>query len=164
MINLSKIITGYYERKPNSAPPLIYQNIAIFQAQSCPEGQVLCEGTENECIPEEFYCDYTYKDCSNDWDETDCPCPNESDFICDDERCIPESWTCDGYLDCRDETDEDNCQICRGYECPDGTCIAKIWVCNGRENCPGGEDEENCPFCGSRFFTCADNQTCILKS
>ncbi|CAG7835651.1 unnamed protein product, partial [Allacma fusca] len=27
-----------------------------------------------------------------------------------------------------------------------------------------GEDEENCPFCGSRFFTCADNQTCILKS
>ncbi|CAG7823931.1 unnamed protein product, partial [Allacma fusca] len=26
----------------------------IVFAQSCPEGQVLCEGTENECIPEEY--------------------------------------------------------------------------------------------------------------
>ncbi|CAG7664851.1 unnamed protein product, partial [Allacma fusca] len=46
----------------------------LGSAQPCPEGQVLCEGTEDECIPEEYVCDYEYLDCSNDWDETNCPC------------------------------------------------------------------------------------------
>lgn len=37
-------------------------------------------------------------------------CPNSWDFTCDNQRCIPKSWLCDGDDDCLDNSDENqNC-------------------------------------------------------
>lgn len=37
-------------------------------------------------------------------------CPNSWDFTCNNQRCIPKSWLCDGDDDCLDNSDEEhNC-------------------------------------------------------
>lgn len=36
-------------------------------------------------------------------------CGSSDSFACNDERCIPMSWRCDGDIDCADEEDERNC-------------------------------------------------------
>ncbi|CAG7722707.1 unnamed protein product, partial [Allacma fusca] len=33
-------------------------------------------------------CDYEYLDCSNDWDETDCPCRPDREWTCANGDCV----------------------------------------------------------------------------
>ena len=41
-----------------------------------------------------------------------------SEFACYSEtECIPYQWKCDGEAQCRDESDEWNCNTTRKYEC-----------------------------------------------
>lgn len=35
-------------------------------------------------------------------------------FKCDEKRCIPMDWRCDGHFDCEDHTDEMRCSQCPG--------------------------------------------------
>nr|XP_027231144.1 uncharacterized protein LOC113822815 isoform X2 [Penaeus vannamei] len=73
---------------------------------------------------------------------------------CMNENCIPNSWVCDGYLDCYHGEDEDNCwntdttmgytTSCNGFTCHNGNCIPGSYVCDGASDCPWGEDEEQC--------------------
>ena len=50
-----------------------------------------------------------FDDCGDNSDEADCPCPNQ-EFRCNNSKCIPDSWACDGVNDCEDGSDEASCE------------------------------------------------------
>lgn len=80
-------------------------------------------------------------------------------------QCIPESWRCDGELDCADQSDEDFCPTvvpgtvppqgrCPAgrFQCLNDTCIPSVLRCDGVPDCPGGEDENRCRECMCQVF------------
>uniref|UniRef100_A0A3Q3G597 Low density lipoprotein receptor-related protein 2b n=1 Tax=Labrus bergylta TaxID=56723 RepID=A0A3Q3G597_9LABR len=94
-------------------------------------------------------------------------------FECDEGRCRPNSYRCDGIVDCVDQTDEANCTdtaTCspRAFTCNNKHCILTSWRCDGMDDCGDGSDEVNCPTrrppntCAADYFTC-DNSRCISK-
>uniref|UniRef100_A0A4W6E5T0 Low density lipoprotein receptor-related protein 2b n=1 Tax=Lates calcarifer TaxID=8187 RepID=A0A4W6E5T0_LATCA len=95
-------------------------------------------------------------------------------FECDEGRCRPNSFRCDGIVDCVDKTDEANCTdtgaTCspRAFTCNNKHCILSSWRCDGMDDCGDGSDEVNCPTrlpttCAANYFTC-DNNRCISKA
>ncbi|XP_077861955.1 epithelial sodium channel subunit alpha-like [Saccoglossus kowalevskii] len=68
------------------------------------------------------------------------------DFRCLNTGCIKPYLVCDGYDNCRDRSDEKNCNYggrCVFY-CDDGECIPQAYVCDGHDDCSEGEDEADC--------------------
>uniref|UniRef100_A0A3B4ZUY4 Low-density lipoprotein receptor-related protein 2-like n=1 Tax=Stegastes partitus TaxID=144197 RepID=A0A3B4ZUY4_9TELE len=124
-------------------------------------------------------CPYGMKLQSNQRDcikDDSVPPPDNCDdlsFECDEGRCRPNSYRCDGIVDCVDETDEANCtdtgMTCspRAFTCNNKRCIYSSWRCDGMDDCGDGSDEVNCPTrlpttCAANYFTC-DNKNCISK-
>uniref|UniRef100_A0A665WHY5 Low density lipoprotein receptor-related protein 2b n=1 Tax=Echeneis naucrates TaxID=173247 RepID=A0A665WHY5_ECHNA len=91
-------------------------------------------------------------------------------FECDEGRCRPNSYRCDGIADCIDKTDEANCTdtaTCSPYAftCTNKHCILSSWRCDDMDDCGDGSDEMDCPThvpttCAASYFTC-DNNRCI---
>jgi hypothetical protein len=76
------------------------------------------------------------------------PC-HDGQFQCGNGQCIPLKWRCDGYKDCKDRTDEENCTrtVCPGgkFQCPaDKECIDEEKVCDDKRDCSDGADEKGC--------------------
>uniref|UniRef100_A0A665VJL6 Suppressor of tumorigenicity 14 protein homolog n=1 Tax=Echeneis naucrates TaxID=173247 RepID=A0A665VJL6_ECHNA len=87
------------------------------------------------------------------------PCPGR--FQCTNNLCINKTLQCDGWNDCGDSSDEDNC-TCNASQmkCRNGRCKPKFWRCNGLDDCGDNTDEENCTKCEPGKFSCR-NGRCI---
>lgn len=75
-------------------------------------------------------------------------------FMCDNNTCLDHSWMCDGYQDCKDNTDETTaCASCQPdeFKCQpmSSQCIRLEKVCDGVVDCYEGVDEVNCVKLGS---------------
>lgn len=72
--------------------------------------------------------------------------PRCDGFLCDQNRCLPHEYVCDGHLDCMDQKDENNCTRCQDDEiyCGDDRCINNDHICDGINDCPYAQDERNC--------------------
>uniref|UniRef100_A0AAX7W6Y2 Uncharacterized protein n=1 Tax=Astatotilapia calliptera TaxID=8154 RepID=A0AAX7W6Y2_ASTCA len=103
--------------------------------KTCKPGEFTC--ANGRCVPSMYVCDAQddcgdgsdddeegcgqcscvsrccdgSNDCGDSSDERNCqprPC-SESEFRCDNEQCIPGSWTCNHVNDCGDNSDERDC-------------------------------------------------------
>ncbi|XP_059189470.1 ST14 transmembrane serine protease matriptase b [Centropristis striata] len=87
------------------------------------------------------------------------PCPGR--FQCSNNLCINKTLQCDGWNDCGDASDEDNCKCEESQmKCKNGRCKPKFWECDGFDDCGDKTDEENCVKCKAGEFSCRNNR-CI---
>uniref|UniRef100_A0A3B4XEE2 ST14 transmembrane serine protease matriptase b n=1 Tax=Seriola lalandi dorsalis TaxID=1841481 RepID=A0A3B4XEE2_SERLL len=87
------------------------------------------------------------------------PCPGR--FQCTNNLCINKTLQCDGWNDCGDGTDEDNCTCdASQMKCKNGRCKPKFWECDGADDCGDNTDEENCVKCKTGEFSCR-NGRCV---
>ncbi|XP_060792161.1 ST14 transmembrane serine protease matriptase b isoform X2 [Neoarius graeffei] len=88
-------------------------------------------------------------------------CPEK--FLCENAACIPQKLKCDGYNDCGDMSDENDC-ICdeSQIKCKNGFCKPKYWRCDRVNDCGDNTDEENCGYCKAGEIACR-NGHCISE-
>ncbi|XP_076656222.1 sortilin-related receptor isoform X2 [Halictus rubicundus] len=169
---------------------------------NCHSWQFTCNSFNGSqrCIYKSFVCDGD-KDCPDGSDEVNCtvttrpaaplnpmlpssPC-NDWMFMCDNNKCVPHWWKCDGVDDCGDNSDEVVCgehdddtlpfttvatiesKGCREnwFQCLNGDCIPNSWICDGSKDCDSGEDERYCVeeqgSCHEGQFKCRMDGACI---
>ncbi|XP_065894299.1 sortilin-related receptor-like isoform X2 [Dysidea avara] len=138
----------------------------------CPYyGDFKCNDT-GVCLRYYDRCD-GYSECQNhhgsnsDYDEQNCasiPCPYDGDHRCGDNRCIRSRDVCNRYNNCRDGSDEINCECpySGDVEC-NGRCYRNDDFCYHYQRCYGREvvncSSISCPYDGD--FRCHSDGACV---
>lgn len=87
-------------------------------------------------MPYHYRCDH-YNDCGDNSDEDGClfrPCDANTEFACNNGRCIAKEYVCNGINNCFDNgtSDEKNCRKLAGLEhllcCPFSQFLSVITV------------------------------------
>lgn len=132
---------------------LMPNNHTCIKREHCMDTEYLCYDS-NMCILKSLRCN-GHKDCSFGEDEKDCKpprkCPSDL-FECNNGECLTQEKVCDYNYDCKDKSDEHNCEdknkkkICPPlhFACGDGKCISKRFQCDGVNDCEDHSDEERC--------------------
>ncbi|PIK52602.1 putative low-density lipoprotein receptor class A domain-containing protein 3 [Apostichopus japonicus] len=113
-------------------------------------------GFRVKLLPEDL-CDGN-KDCINGEDERKARCQNKCPVgyrkCADGFQCLKEKLFCNGFLQCRDQSDELNCGRTRAeceefemFSC-DGVCRLKSFLCDHTQDCKDGVDEIGCKYGG----------------
>ncbi|KAH9500816.1 hypothetical protein Btru_073089 [Bulinus truncatus] len=86
------------------------------------------------------------------------------EWRCNSNHCVASSSRCDGLIDCKDQSDEDNCTECgkKYWLCSSGRCIRNYMICDGVNDCGNFSDEMNCTSCSLSSWRC-DNNQCIER-
>ena len=123
-----------------------YGNLCMFQNTLCssPKLRIAYNGT---CLQMPNVCKRT-------------------EFTCKaDRRCISNLKKCDGFAECNDGSDKENCHgncALTQFWCEDNSCIPFGLRCDGKFDCPDNSDELDCPVRCREIgeFTCNDGN-CI---
>lgn len=73
------------------------------------------------------------------------PC-HSPDIRCGDGKCVASTARCDNVFDCKDGTDERDCDLCapNQFKCHNGQCISQNLKCDRHPDCSDGSDELDC--------------------
>lgn len=104
---------------------------------TCPDTFMCKDGSG--WFPNSFKCD-TFEDCKDGEDEAGCPT-----FMCMSGQIILETQKCNGFADCRDESDEGDAAMCPTFMCTSGETIPLVYKCDDLADCADGSDEVGCP-------------------
>ncbi|XP_046441338.1 low-density lipoprotein receptor-related protein 12-like isoform X2 [Daphnia pulex] len=91
-------------------------------------------------------------------------------FHCANGKCILKSWLCNGWDECGDSSDEQNCTVaCKtGYShCSSNSSLCYDFIhgrCNGILDCPGGEDEIACALTCGNQLSCRTRGGCYRST
>ncbi|XP_057292657.1 low-density lipoprotein receptor-related protein 2-like, partial [Hydractinia symbiolongicarpus] len=91
-----------------------------------------------------------------------------SEFECQNGECIANRLVCNNVANCKDGSDEFNCNRTCGpneFTCESGQCTLSVNVCDGDHDCKDGSDEWYCPnrTCQPSQFKCPSGK-CIFRT